>query len=58
MRSLGKQIELLQGLVGTKDVSDWESNFIASVFRHKNDTSCLTEKQVEIIERLHDKHFA
>jgi hypothetical protein len=58
MRSLGKQIELLSGLVGTKDVSEWESNFIESVEKHKSDTSRLTEKQVEIIERLHNQHFA
>ena len=58
MRSIRQQIELIEGLLGTDDVSDWEQSFIESVARHKSDTSKLSERQVEIIERIHDKHFA
>lgn len=51
----------IKGLHGTKDVSDWESRFIGSVWDMTacgKDTNGLSEKQVEIIERIHDKHFA
>lgn len=61
MTSLGTMIIRIKGLHGTKDVSDWESRFIGSVWDMTacgKDTNGLSEKQVEIIERIHDKHFA
>lgn len=61
MTSIGTMIMRIKGLHGTKDVSDWESRFIGSVWDKTNfgvDTTKLSAKQVEIIERIHDKHFA
>lgn len=53
-------VKRVAGLAGTKDVSDWEDQFITSIVRQTRegaDTSSLTEKQVEVLERLHGKHF-
>lgn len=61
MKSIGQKIMQIEGLSGTSDVSEWESDFIDSVWdkteRGKN-TSGLSEKQVAIIERIYGKHFA
>jgi len=61
MKSLGQKITQLQGLVGTKDVTEWQSNFIASIGRQSDggaDTQRLTERQVKIIEEIWAIHFA
>ena len=61
MTSIGIMIQRIKGLHGTKDVTDWESRFIGSVWCKTDqgkDTTCLSPKQIEIIERIHDKHFA
>jgi hypothetical protein len=53
-------VERLIGLLGTKDVSDWEQDFIKSLQRRLADNSltALTERQVDALDRLHSKHFA
>lgn len=61
MTSLNEMVRRIEGLQGTKDVSEWESNFCGSVARQTQsgkDTSKLSEKQIEIVERIHNKHFA
>lgn len=61
MTSLGTMLKRISGLHGTKDVSDWESRFIGSVWEksgYGKDTTALSAKQIEIIERIHNKHFA
>lgn len=61
MTSLGTMLKRISGLHGTKDVSDWESRFIGSVWEKSSygkDTTVLSAKQIEIIERIHNKHFA
>lgn len=61
MKSIGKMLETIDGLRGTCDVSEWEDQFITSCVqsaKSKGTTSQLTGKQVEIIERIHNKHFA
>lgn len=61
MKSLGQKIQQLNGLIGTKDVSEWESEFLQSVVDRSNcgqDTTRLSAKQVEIAERIYAKHFA
>ena len=61
MASLNTQVRQVSGLLDTKDLSDWEQDFVASVARQTNDgnnTSSLTEKQIECLERIHSKHFA
>ncbi len=61
MKSLGQMIQQIAGLVGTKDVNDWESRFIKSVVAWSENgktTKVLSEKQIAIIERIYRKHFA
>lgn len=59
--SIGTMIKRIAGLQGTGDISEWEDNFIGSVIERTdegNNTTILTAKQVEIVERIHNKHFA
>ena len=61
MASLNLMVKRVAALQGTSDVSDWESDFIASVVektRGGDDTSSLTERQITVVERLFNKHFA
>lgn len=61
MISINAQIKRIAGLAGTKDVTPWESGFIDSIVTKTSDgkdVSRLTEKQIEHIERIHNKHFA
>jgi hypothetical protein len=61
MASINTMVKKVAGLADTKDVSDWENQFIKSVVektRHGDNTTALTEKQIDVLERLHRKHFA
>lgn len=62
MTSIGKMIERIDGLRGTKDVTAWEDRFIENVFnKYSNagrDSSALSDKQVETVENIFNKHFA
>lgn len=61
MTSFGTMIKRLAGLQGTKDVNDWEGKFIGSIVGMTNNgekTTSLTGKQLDTIQRIHDKHFA
>lgn len=44
MLSTTQMIRRLEGMVGTSDLSSWETDFVRSL--------------VDRLERLHDKHFA
>lgn len=61
MASLNTMVRRVAGLADTKDVTDWENRFIKSVvaqtFNGDNTTS-LTEGQIDSLERLHDRHFS
>lgn len=59
--SIGNMIVRIDGLQDTADISEWENNFIHNIVdttKCGRDTVPLTGKQVEIIERIHNKHFA
>ena len=59
--SIGTMIKKIGGLVDTHDLDDWETGFVKGVVQRTNngaDTTRLSEKQVEIVERIHSKHFA
>lgn len=61
MTSITTMVKKIAGLQDTKDVTDWESDFIESILsktRDGDDTSSLTEKQIDVVERIHRKHFA
>lgn len=58
--SIGVMVKRIGGLSGTPDVTEWESDFIDSVLERTkcgDVTTGLTPKQVEVIERIHAKHF-
>lgn len=52
--------ESLVGLLGTDDLNDWETGFVAGVQQRLEDGTLteLTDRQVEALERLFKKHFA
>lgn len=59
--SLGTKIEQINGLSGTSDVNDWESGFIVNIYTvsaRGTKTAALSEKQIEIIDRIWERHFA
>ena len=61
MASLNNMVKRCAGLIGTDDVSEWESNFLASIVEKTqggDNTTSLTEKQIDVLERIHNKHFA
>jgi hypothetical protein len=54
-------VQRVEGLIGTKDVTEWESNFLQSIsdkVTKDGGTQNLTEKQIDVLERIHSKHFA
>lgn len=60
MASLNIMVKKCAGLVDTTDVSDWENQFLKSVVEKTGegrDTTSLTEKQIDVLQRLHSKHF-
>lgn len=61
MASLNTMVRKVAGLADTKDVTPWETRFIKSIVAQTdegNNTSSLTESQVDVLERIHDRHFA
>lgn len=61
MKSVGQQIQQLQGLLGTDAVSEWETTFISDIAAKTNDgrrTTHLSEKQVEKLDQIYREHFA
>jgi hypothetical protein len=51
MASLNTMVKRCSGLVGTKDVSEWESDFLESLAEKTNggdNTTSLTEKQITV----------
>jgi hypothetical protein len=61
MGSLNTMVKRVAGLADTKDVSDWENRFIKNVVAQTlqgDNTTSLTEGQIDTLERLHDRHFS
>lgn len=52
-------IRKLSAMLGTKDLNEWESNFVMSLERRMNagEVTMLTDKQIERLDELHSKHF-
>lgn len=60
MASINNMVKKCSGLLGTKDVNDWEERFLSDICERTDDgdnTSMLTERQVESLERIYSKHF-
>lgn len=61
MTTINTQLKRVSNLIGTGDLTDWEENFISDLMaktRQGDNTSALSEKQIEVLERIHGKHFA
>ena len=59
--SVGTMVKQLCGMLGTNDLTPWETGFVEAIRDGTNDgakTSHLTSKQVEKIEQVWSKHFA
>lgn len=58
--SLAAKIQQLQGLLGTKDVTPWESRFIESMrgALPPGQTTALSDREVGKVEELWERHFA
>jgi hypothetical protein len=60
--SIGTMIEQLDGLRDTSALNPWEHDFVTSILERylqaKKDTRSLTDKQVDVIDRIWRKHFA
>ena len=59
MTSTTTMIGHLEGLLGTKDVSEREASFIQTMVRRRDagEVTALSDKQVEWLNDLHSKHF-
>lgn len=60
MKSVRQKIQQCEGLIDTRDVNDWENGFLKGLAASTTDgdTTHLTQKQVEVLERIYGKHFA
>jgi len=60
VKSIGAMVKQLQPLCGTSDLTAWETDFVENVVLRSNNgtlTTRLSEKQVEVIGRIYNKHF-
>ncbi|MCC7082194.1 MAG: hypothetical protein IT530_16095 [Burkholderiales bacterium] len=60
MVSTSIMIQRLEGCLGTGDLSEWEEKFVHSLTEQlaAGEITRMSAKQVDTLERLHDKHFA
>lgn len=59
--SIGRMVKDLNGMTGTSDLSEWEEGFVVNIAARTlngDRTSHLSEKQVETIENIWQRHFA
>lgn len=59
MLSTTQMIRRLEGMTGSADLNDWETGFVVSLVAklEAGQVTALTEKQIDNLQRLHDKHF-
>lgn len=63
MKSLAQKLAQIKGLLGTRDLTAWEHQFVEDICERTRNgntfaTQDLTVKQVEAIDRIYGKHFA
>lgn len=55
-------LEQLDGLRDTSDLTTWEQEFVESVLQRyllaRKDSTVLTPKQVDVINKIWNKHFS
>lgn len=60
MTTLNTMVKRCAGLLGTGELSEWEEDFMRGVLartRNGDDTRALTERQVDSLERIFEKHY-
>jgi hypothetical protein len=60
MASLNNMVKKVAGLADTRDLTDWENGFVKKLIAQTSNgdnTTSLTEKQIDSLEELHSKHF-
>lgn len=61
MASTNAMIKKCAGLVDTRDVTPWENQFLQSVIERSENgdrPDLLSERQLESLARIYNKHFA
>lgn len=58
MISVAAMVKRLDGLLGTNDLTEWETEFVENVVERQEQGLSLSSEQVEIVERIWRKHFA
>ncbi|MBX3704013.1 MAG: hypothetical protein KF822_09585 [Steroidobacteraceae bacterium] len=60
MLSTTQMIRRLEGMLDSRDLNDWEQGFVESLVQRveAGQVTSLTEKQIDRLQALHDKHFA
>ena len=61
MASINTMVKKVAGMVDTKDLTAWENKFVKSIVAQTangDNTSSLTENQVDVLERIYERHFA
>jgi hypothetical protein len=59
--SLGTMVKQITALHDTSEITAWENSFVESLAtqtRNGEDTTRLSDKQIDIVERIWRKHFA
>jgi hypothetical protein len=60
MISVNQMVRDLESMLDSWKLSDWDANFIATVSKQSEggkDTSQLSDRQLELIDDMHKKHF-
>ena len=60
IKSIGQQIEQLEGLLKTQELTEWETDFVESLaekLKRNGDTTTFSSKQVDYIEKIYIKYF-
>ena len=61
MASLNVMVKKVAGLADTRDLTPWENRFVKNIVAQTDNgdnTSSLSENQVDVLERIYDRHFA
>lgn len=60
MLSTRQKIERLSGMLDTDDLTPWEHDFVFRLSKEfeANKQASITERQSEILDQIHGKHFA
>lgn len=61
MASINTMVRKVAGMVDTKDLTAWENKFVKNIVAQTgngDNTSSLTENQVDVLERIYERHFA